>query len=131
MRKLIFVTALLLFAGIAFSQNKADIERNKKVATIYHKLDPNDIDNILAVDFKGHTNELNWTRDDHRQYWSNNKAEDKIVYMVAENDMVAVKFIRTWNSVSSDVMQFMRFKDGKIIEIWELFNQSQLESQGE
>jgi hypothetical protein len=132
MRKLFIVTALLLFGGIAFSQNKADIDSNKKVAVIYHELDPNDIDDILAVDFIGHTNEFDWTREAHQQNWSNNKAEDKIIYMVAENDMVAVKFRRMWENEGKsyilDMMQFIRFKDGKIAEIWEIMNPAQLES---
>jgi hypothetical protein len=119
----------------SFVQDNTEQERNKQIAVIYHELDPKDIDEILAVDFIGHWNGNDWNREDHRRAWSNNEAKDKIVFMIAENDMVAVKFVRMGEnegkSLSVDVMQFMQIKDGKIVEIWELFNQSQLESQGE
>ena len=129
------IAVLLITATSITYASNIDPESNKKIALKYHELDPNDIDDILSEDFIGHWNENTWNREDHRRTWSNNKAEDKIVFMVAENDVVAVKFIRMGesdgDSFSVDVMQFMQFKDGKIVEIWELFDMNQLESRGE
>lgn len=116
----------------AFVQNNAEQERNKEIALKYHELNPDDIDDILAVDFIGHWNGGDWNREDHRQTWSNNEAEDNIIHIVAENDLVAVKFTRSaesgGESFGVDVMQYMQIKDGMIVEIWELFDQNQLDN---
>ncbi len=125
---------IALFIGCSFNQiigqNSDEVERNKQIAVKYHKLDPNDIDDILSDDFIGHWNDNSWNREDHRQNWSNNQATDKIVHMIADKDMVAVKFIRSGKiegkPYNVDVMHFMQIKNGKIVEIWELFNQDQL-----
>jgi predicted SnoaL-like aldol condensation-catalyzing enzyme len=51
--------------------------------------------------------------------------------MVAENNLVAVRFIRTGEiegeSFSAEVMQFMRFENEKIVEVWEVYDASQFE----
>lgn len=53
--------------------------------------------------------------------------------MVAEGDMVALRFVRTGEMegkpVKLDMMQFMRISDGVIAELWEVHNPEQLESQ--
>lgn len=138
MRRLLFsfIAVFLVYShGNVLAQKNTEQERNKEIAAKFHELDPNDIDDILAIDFKGHSNEFNWNRDDHRENWSNNEAEDKIIFMVAENDMVAVKFTRVGEdggvSVNMDMMQFMKLRNGKITEIWEMFDQNQYESQSE
>ena len=138
MKKLLLslLTFSLVFASSnLLGQNQTVQEKNKEIAVKYHELNPDDIDDILAVDFIGHWNENDWNREDHRRAWSNNKAEDKIIHIIAENDLVAVEFTRSFDSDgdsgSVDVMQFMQIKNGKIVEIWELFNQNQLESQSE
>ena len=135
MRKLSTVIALLLFAGIAFSQNKADIERNQKVSTIYHELKAENIDAILTEDFIGRNEKgrHTWNREDHRKYLSNgNYKKDIILEQVAEGDWVATRFERTmdWNGkrVSVEVMQFKRFENGKIAEIWEYADPGQIET---
>ena len=121
--------ALTLFTDVG--------EGSKKIAIKYHELNPDDIDDILTEDFIGHwgMSEGTWNRENHRQAWSNNKAEDKILHLVAEGDFVAIRFIRTGesegNSWSIDIMQFMKFENGKIAEIWEMFDQNQLESEDE
>ena len=138
MKKLLFsfVALFLVYASSnIFAQDNTDQERNKEIAVKYHELNPDDIDAILAVDFIGLTNENTWNRENHRQAWTNNTAEDKIVHIVAENDLVAIKFIRMGEvegkSFSVDAMQFMRFKNGKIAEIWEVYDPNQYESQVE
>jgi hypothetical protein len=131
-----FVALFLVYASSnIFAQDNTDQERNKEIAVKYHELNPDDIDAILTVDFIGLTNENTWNRENHRQAWTNNTAEDKIVLIVAENDLVAIKFIRMGEvegkSFSVDAMQFMRFKNGKIAEIWEVYDPNQYESQVE
>jgi predicted SnoaL-like aldol condensation-catalyzing enzyme len=138
MRKLLIVTALLLFAGIAFSQDKADLERNKKVATIYHELKAENVDAILTEDFIGRNEKgrHTWNREDHRNYLSNgNYKKDVILNQVAEGDWVATRFERTmdWNGrrVTGEMMQFKRFENGKIAEIWEYGDPGQVETEEE
>ncbi|MGW8317156.1 MAG: ester cyclase [Bacteroidales bacterium] len=136
MRKLFIVTVLLLFAGIAFSQSKADIEKNKKVATIYHELKAENVDDILTEDFIGRNEKSRhtWNREDHRNYLSNgNYKKDVILSQVAEGDWVATRFERTmdWNGerISVEAMQFKRFEDGKIAELWEYADTGQVETE--
>ena len=123
------------FAFNAFVQDNTEQERNKEIALKYHELNPDDIDAILTEDFIGRIgmSGRSWNREGHRNVWSNRKAEDEILHIVAEGDMVAIRFIRTGEmegkSYSVDVMQFMRFENGKIAEIWEMFDQNQLDSQ--
>ena len=135
MRRLSILIALLLFAGIAFSQNKADIEKNKKVSVIYHELKAENIDAILTEDFIGRNEKgrHTWNREDHRSYLSNgNFKKDVILNQVAEGDWVATRFERTmdWNGerISVEMMQFKRFEKGKIAEIWEYGDTGQIET---
>ncbi len=135
MRKLSILTALLLFTGIAFSQNKSDIEKNKKVSVIYHELKAENIDDILTEDFTGRNEKgrHTWKREDHRSYLSNgNFKKDTILNQVAEGNWVATRFERTmdWNGerVSGEIMQFKRFENGKIAEIWEYADPGQIET---
>jgi len=55
--------------------------------------------------------------------------------MVAEGEMVAIRFIRTGEMegkpVKLDMMQFMHISDGVIVEIWEAYNPGQIESRSE
>jgi hypothetical protein len=138
MRKLLVITALLLFAGIAFGQNKADIEKNKRIATLYHQLNAGDVDIILTEDYIGGDEQRrrSWNREDHRNFLSNGiYKKDSILNQVAEGDWVATRFVRTmdWNGkiVSVEAMQFKRFEKGKISEIWEYADPSQIESEEE
>ena len=138
MRKLLVITACLLFAGIAFGQNKADIEKNKRIATLYHQLNAGDVDIILTEDYIGGDEQRrrSWNREDHRNFLSNGiYKKDSILNQVAEGDWVATRFVRTmdWNGkrVSVEAMQFKRFEKGKISEIWEYGDPSQIESEEE
>jgi hypothetical protein len=138
MRKLLVITALLLFAGIAFGQNKADIEKNKRISTLYHQLNAGDVDIILTEDFIGGDEQRrrSWNREDHRNFLSNGiYKKDSILNQVAEGDWVATRLVRTmdWNGkrVRVEAMQFKRFEKGKISEIWEYADPSQVESEEE
>jgi predicted ester cyclase len=131
-----FVVVILVFSsGVINAQKNIDIEKNKKVATLYHELNPEDIDGILAEDFIGRTNSSKWNREDHRKFWSNNKGENKILHLIAEGDLVAIRFMRTmeWNGkmIKFEAMQFMQFENGKIVEIWENFDSGLFETEEE
>lgn len=138
MKKLLLPLFALVFvytSGNMFAQNSADQERNKKIAVKYHALNPDDIDAILAEDFIGRTDGDTWDREVQREFWKEYESEDKILHLVAEDDLVAIRFTRMsefeGEKIKADAMQFMRFENGKIAEIWEIFGQSQVESMDE
>ena len=142
MKKIITTMAalLLLCSGLSlFAQDKATLEKNKAIAVKYHELKAEDVDALFAVDFKGHSNDLDWTRESHRQALNTShksfKSKDKIISMLAEGDMVAIRFVRSgeWGGkpVKVDMMQFMRITDGVIVEIWESYDQKKVDSQME
>lgn len=136
MKKSIIASAILfLFAGIAICQDKPDIEKNRKVATIYHDLKAENIDKILTEDFKGRQEQdkFTWDRERHRNYLSNsNFKRDSIFLQVAEGNWVATRFFREMdyqgNRIKVEAMHFKRFEDGKIAEIWEYGDRSQFEA---
>jgi ketosteroid isomerase-like protein len=106
-------------------------EENKKVARVYHDLNPDDVETILTPDFIGrHPTGFTWNRDNHKNYVAN-KLEDTIHEQFAEGDWVATRFTRTWmeqdKPMKLDAMHMKRFVDGKITEIWEYFDSKQLE----
>ena len=135
MRKLLVITALVFIAGIAFGQNKADIEKNKRIATLYHELKAENVDAILAENFKGHHEKGRgniWDKESHRRFLSNGRyKKDSIFQQVAEEDWVATRFFREmmWNGDTAifEAMHFKRFEDGKIAEIWEYADTQQAE----
>ena len=132
--------ALLLIAGSGFCQEKIDknakmsVEENKKIAVMYHDLNPEDIDMILTEDFIGRheQNKFTWNRENHRQAWTTNKnMKDSIYHQIAEGDWVATRFIRTGTYqgriMKAEIMHFKRFQNGKIAEIWEYTDHRQWE----
>lgn len=132
------VALFLLCSGISlFAQENTDLEINKAIAVKYHELKAEDVDALFAGDFKGHSNDLDWTRESHRQALNTShktfKSKDKILSMIAEGDMVAIRFVRSGEMegkpVEVDVMQFMRISDGVISEVWESFNPEQIQAQ--
>jgi ketosteroid isomerase-like protein len=117
-------------------------QENKEIARKYHDLKPEDVDRILAPNFVGrhrskpgggytHT----WDRESHRKYLSEylGKQKDTIHEMIAEGDWVATRGTRrmVWKGreISTDAMQFKRFANGKIVEIWEYFDSRQLDEE--
>jgi predicted SnoaL-like aldol condensation-catalyzing enzyme len=146
MKKIIFsMLALSLMAGGGFCQEKIDekakmsIEENKKISTIYHDLNPDNVDKILTEDFIGRSKDQdrhNWDREQHRGFLNNHpEAEDKIYSQIGEGDWVATRFTRTMNyqgkNVKIEMMNFKRFQNGKIAEIREYFDWKQLEEEVE
>lgn len=112
-------------------------EHNKLVSEMYHELDPENMDEILTEDFIGRNERSRntWTKKIHKEYWSNNKgvASDKIIMQVAEGNWVATWFTRSgeWEGsfIEMELMQFKRFENGKISEIWEYGDVGHLEAE--
>lgn len=112
-------------------------EKNKHVSEMYHELNPDNMDDILSNDFIGQNehSRFTWNKEGHKNYWSTNRglATDKIYHQIAESNWVATWFVRTFEqngeTISVEMMQFKRFEDGKIAEIWEYGDPSQWESE--
>jgi len=110
------------------------VDENKKVARIYHDLNPEDVEKILTPGFIGRhvKNRFTWRRDTHKEFLANHpEMKDTIHEQIAEGDWVATRFIRTGTlknkHLGAEIMHFKRFEDGKIAEIWEYFDSKQLE----
>jgi len=135
MKKLVFLTAVLMLASTSCQtkteENKISIEENKKISSLYHQRNLEDIDKLLADDFIGsyYSNEklYTWKKENHKNSIKNNpNVKDSILTQIAEDDWVAERFIRTFKNgdtiMKSEVMQFKQIKNGKIINSWELFS---------
>lgn len=102
------------------------IESNKKLAELYHRLQPADVDLILSSDFIGRWPiGFKWSRADHYDFTCKFVGKHEIIDIVADDKTVAVRFLRTgsiedFRFANTMMMQFMRIVDGKISEIWEL-----------
>ena len=112
------------------------MEKNKKIATMYHELQAEDIDEILTGDFVGRNEKSRhtWNREDHRNYLNNGYyKKDSIFHQVAEGNWVATRFFREmdWQGerIKVEMMHFKRFEDGKIAEIWEYGDTQQIPSE--
>jgi len=124
--------AALSTVGVTSYEN---VERNLNTSATYHKLNPEDINNILTDDFIGRNEHSRhtWTKENHQNYWSNNKgtATDTIFYQVANGNWVATMFERRAKMNGRDIqgqgMHFKRFENGKIAEIWEFGDSRQWE----
>lgn len=136
MKKLIFVVSILVLAITSCSTSKKDnklsIDDNKKISTLYHELNLEDVDKLLSDDFVGSyyfqgPNPSTWNKDNHKNAITTNpNVKDSILIQIAEGDWVAERFIRSLKSadtlMSREVMQFKQIKDGKIITSWEIFS---------
>ena len=141
MKKSFIPIVLVLLIAVSCGQSKTDseneaateemkrsIEANKKIATKYHDLNPDNIDVIFTEDFIGRgENGHTWNREDHREYLSNGRYKvDSIFRQIAEDDWAATMFTRTMeyqgDTISLPVMHFKRFENGKIAEVWEYYD---------
>lgn len=136
---------IFLFSGLLSCQTKTvneaekakiALEENKMIATLYHELNPADIDQILTEDFIGRNekNRFTWNREDHRGWLSSESfKKDSIFQQIAEGDWVATRFKRTmdWDGrrIEVEAMHFKRFENGKIAEIWEYADRTQIETE--
>jgi hypothetical protein len=111
------------------------VDQNLKTSETYHKLNPDDIDNLLTDDFIGRNEKsrFTWNKGNHLNFWTSNRgtARDSIYGQLAQGDWVATIFMRKmrWQGkdVESEGMHFKRFEDGKIAEIYEFGDSKQWE----
>ena len=141
MKKSFIPIVLVLLISVSCGQSKTDseneatteeikssIEANKKIAAMYHDLNPDNIDVIFTEDFIGRgENGHTWNREDHREYLSNGRFKvDSISHQIAEGEWVATMYTRTMeykgDTISAPIMHFKRFEDGKIAEVWEYYD---------
>jgi len=135
MKKLVMLVSVLVMASTSCQTNKEDnkmsLDENKKLSTLYHERNPEDVDMLLSDDFAGSyyqdSKPIIWNKENHKNAITNNSnVRDSILIQVAEGDWVAERFIRTFQNedtiIQSEVMQFKQIKNGKIISSWELFS---------
>ncbi len=136
MKKLFLLVSILAVATISCQttkeDNKASLDENKRISTLYHERNLEDIDELLSEDFVGSyfsqdAKPNTWNRDDHKNaITSNPNNKDSILIQIAEGDWVAERFIRTFyvgdTTFTAEVMQFKKIKNGKIISSWEVFS---------
>jgi hypothetical protein len=110
-------------------------QENERIATKYHELNPENVDEILAPNFKGEHwgGTYSWDRDSHRKYLASGGKVDKIHEQFGIDDRVCTRFTRsvTMNGkpVNIDGMHIKQFQNGKIVHVWEIINFKQIEEQ--
>ena len=121
------------------------LEENKALVRRFHDLNLADMDVILAPSFIGHDlGGHTWNRDEHKKFLAEDLASfadlhDAIHDIVAEGDYVVVRFTRsgifrakyqdyapTNKTVNFPVMELIRIVNGKIVEIWDYNDNSQV-----
>lgn len=137
MKKLFFLVSILVLASISCQTSKEDntrsLDENKKISTLYHERNLEDVDKLLDDNFVGsyysqlETKPKIWNKEGHKNAIANYpNVKDSILIQIAEDDWIAERFIRTYKSsdtiMRSEVMQFKQIKNGKIISSWEVFS---------
>lgn len=136
MKKLIFFVSILILTNISCQTTKENIseslDENKKISTLYHERNLEDVDKLLSEDFVGsyyyrNLNPIIWNKENHKNGITKNpNVKDSILIQIAEGDWIAERFIRTFKTedtiMNTEVMQFKQIKNGKIVRSWELFS---------
>ena len=134
MKELVLLAAFLALASTSCQTSKEDnkmsLDENKKISTLYHERNLDDVDKLLSDDFVGYfyfqsPNPGTWNKVNHKNAIKNNpNVRDSILIQVAEDDWVAERYIRTFINADTimrtEFMQFKQIKNGKIINSWEL-----------
>jgi len=122
------------FMSLINTSSYLNAESNKRIATTYHKLEPEDINDILTDDFIGRNEKSRhtWNKEDHINFHTNNPdIIDTIYNQGADGNWVTTRFQRKMNWQGKDVefeaMHFKRFENGKIAEIWEYGDSKQVD----
>ncbi len=109
-------------------------EEQRKIADLYHELKPENVDEILTDDFMGRweKDRFTWDKESHRNFLTNNTTmKDSVFSQVVDGNWASTRFMRSGTyqgrNVSAEIMQFKRFQDGKIAEIYEYFDSRQLD----
>jgi hypothetical protein len=128
-----------IFLSIYDTDSFDKAQHNLEVSLKYHELNPENINEILADNFIGQNEHqrFTWTKENHMNYWSNNRgiAKDTILYQLANANWVASMVERKmrWNGqdIQAQGMNFKRFENGKIAELWEFGDSKQWETSTE
>lgn len=134
MKKLFFLVSILVLTSISCQTSKEDnsvsLDENKRISTLYHERNLEDVDKLLSEDFVGSyyfqdPSPGTWNKEDHKNAITTNpNVMDSILIQIAEGDWVAERFIRTFENEDTimkvEFMQFKQIKNGKIISSWEL-----------
>jgi hypothetical protein len=94
---------------------------NKETSAHYFDYKVADMDEILTPNFIGRhpKNKHTWNLAKHKEYWTDRTPPGvTILNQIEEGDIVAVRV--SFGEV--EAMQFQRFEDGKIAEIWEMYS---------
>jgi ketosteroid isomerase-like protein len=115
-------------------------QENGRIASLYHELKPENVDAILTDDFIGHweNDRFTWKKEDHRSFLTSNaensnniSVKDSIYNQVIDGNWAATRFVRSGSyqgrKMNVQMMQFKRFQDGKIAEIYEYFDSRQMD----
>jgi uncharacterized protein YktB (UPF0637 family) len=136
MKKLVLLASVLVLASTSCQNsredNKMSLDENKKISTLYHDRNLEDVDKLLTDDFVGsyyhsEPKPTIWNKENHKNAIKNYpNVKDSLLIQIAEDDWVAERFTRTYKYegkiMKAEVMQFKQFKNGKIIRSWELFS---------
>ena len=128
------------FMSIVNTTSFDQAEENGRIATLYHELNPDNVDEILTDEFIGHweNDRFIWKKEDHRGFLSSNAAidsnisvKDSIYNQVVAGNWAATRFVRSGSyqgrNMNVQMMQFKRFRNGKIAEIYEYFDSRQMD----
>ena len=104
----------------------------KRLSTLYHERNLEDVDKLLADDFIGsylyqNTEPDTWNKENHKNaIAARPDVKDSVLIQIAENDWVAERFIRSANidgtDMKAEIMQFKQFRDGKIVKSYEVIS---------
>ena len=105
---------------IPTKESHVSLDENKRTSARYFNYDVAEMDEILTPDFIGRhpKNAHTWNLEQHKAYWTDRSATATVHQQVAEGNWVAVKV----TNGEFEVMQFQRFENGKIAELWETYS---------
>jgi len=128
------------FMSIVNTTSFDQAEENGRIASLYHELKPENIDEILTDDFIGRweNDRFTWNKENHLDFLTGNtdannnmNLKDSVYNQVVGGNWVGTRFSRSGTyqgrEMSAEIMQFKRFQDGKIAEIFEYFDSRQLD----
>ena len=120
----------LAYLSTALTSPYENINKNLETSATYHKLNADDIDNILADKFigKNEQSKQTWETDGRRKYLTNGESKtDSFYVQMGRGNWIATMFERKMNEGDKtfQAMQFKRFENDKIAEIFEYGDRKQ------
>lgn len=111
------------------------VEENKRVARVFHDGNAEDVEEILAPDFKGENPMpgFSWNREQHKEHLIKHPRTDVVHELFGEGDRVCTFCTRNdtveGKRIERDIATIFRFKDGKITHHRAIFDMKQFEEQ--